>query len=328
MNAQTQATSALPQRFLPPVSRLRSISGPLLGLIALCAFFSLWTDAFFSLRNLLNILDQITVLGILAVGMSLVIISGGIDLSVGAVLAFSMMVMGVCERTLGLPFGLAMIAAILAGAMCGAVSGGLVVFARLPPFIATLAVMSIARGFANILTEGRQIIGYPQWFTELASVRHFDVFSITVSSFIVITLVVAIILRYRPAGRNLFAIGGNPEVARLVGIRVKLSTLMVYVICGALAGFAALTFAARLDSSQPSSGQGYELDTIAAVVVGGSSLSGGVGSIGGTVIGVFIIGVLRNGLNLMGVSPFMQQVLIGVVIAVAVMFDTLGRRNR
>jgi len=325
MNAPT---SALTHRFSWRPGMMRSISGPLIGLMALCIFFSLQTDAFFSAGNLLNILDQITVLGILAVGMTLVIVTGGIDLSVGSVLAFSMMVMGVCARSLGWPFELSMIAAALAGALCGALSGSLVVWARLPPFIATLAVMSAARGLANILTEGRQIVGYPEWFTQLATVRHFDYLSLTVAGFIVIALITALILRYRPVGRNLFAIGGNAEVARLVGIRVKTSTLMVYVISGLMAGIAAVAFAARLDSSQPSAGQGYELDTIAAVVVGGASLSGGVGSIGGTVIGVFIIGVLRNGLNLMGVSPFVQQVLIGVVIAIAVMFDTLGRRKR
>jgi len=330
MTAQTSARPepATPPRFNWRPGVMRSISGPLIGLVALCIFFSLKTEVFFSMGNLLNILDQITVLGILAVGMTLVIVTGGIDLSVGSALAFSMMVMGVCARSFGLPFEWAMIAAALAGALCGAVSGGLVVWARLPPFIATLAVMSAARGLANILTEGRQIVGYPEWFTELATVRHFGFFSLTVTGFIVIALVAMLILRYRPVGRNLYAIGGNAEVARLVGIRVKASTLMVYVISGLMAGIAAVAFAARLDSSQPSAGQGYELDTIAAVVVGGASLSGGVGSIGGTVIGVFIIGVLRNGLNLMGVSPFVQQVLIGVVIAVAVMFDTLGRRKR
>jgi len=325
MNAQTPARSP---RFRWRPGLMRSISGPLIGLIALCVFFSLKTDAFFSSGNLLNILDQITVLGILAVGMTLVIVTGGIDLSVGSVLAFSMMVMGVCSRTFSLPFEISMLAAALAGAACGALSGSLVVWAKLPPFIATLAVMSAARGLANILTEGRQIVGYPEWFTELATMRHFGYLSLTVAGFIVIAIVAALILRYRPVGRNLFAIGGNAEVARLVGIRVKFSTLMVYVISGLMAGIAAVAFAARLDSSQPSAGQGYELDTIAAVVVGGASLSGGVGSIGGTVIGVFIIGVLRNGLNLMGVSPFVQQVLIGVVIAIAVMFDTLGRRKR
>lgn len=310
------------------MSFLKKMSGPLVGLILLCVFFSLTSEFFLSTRNGLNILDQVTVLGILAIGMTLVIVIGGIDLSVGSVLAFSMMMMGVMERQMGLPLELAIVVGIATGALCGLVSGLLITVAKLPAFIATLAVMSVTRGLANILTEGKQIVGYPDWFTALATVRQFGFLSMTVATFIVLAIIAAIILKYRPAGRNLFAIGGNPEVARLAGINVNLNTCVVYALSGALAGLAAVAFAARLDSSQPSAGLGYELDTIAAVVIGGASLSGGVGSVSGTVIGVFIIGVLRNGLNLLGVSPFIQQVLIGIVIAAAVTFDTLGRRRR
>ncbi|WP_244530191.1 ABC transporter permease [Rhizobium sp. NFR07] len=310
------------------MSFVKKMSGPLVGLILLCIFFSVTSEYFLSARNGLNILDQVTVLGILAIGMTLVIVIGGIDLSVGSVLAFSMMMMGVMERQMGLPLGLAIVVGILTGAACGLASGLLITVAKLPAFIATLAVMSVTRGLANILTEGKQIVGYPEWFTSLATVRQFGFLSMTVATFIVLAVIAAIILKFRPAGRNLFAIGGNPEVARLAGINVNLNTCVVYALSGALAGLAAVAFAARLDSSQPSAGLGYELDTIAAVVIGGASLSGGVGSISGTVIGVFIIGVLRNGLNLLGVSPFVQQVLIGIVIAAAVTFDTLGRRRR
>ncbi|MGF9564659.1 ABC transporter permease [Neorhizobium sp. JUb45] len=310
------------------MSFVKKMSGPLVGLILLCVFFSLTSEFFLSARNGLNILDQVTVLGILAIGMTLVIVIGGIDLSVGSVLAFSMMMMGVMQRQLGLPLELAIVVGIATGAICGLVSGLLITVAKLPAFIATLAVMSVTRGLANILTEGKQIVGYPDWFTSLATVRQFGFLSLTVATFIVLAIIAAIILKYRPSGRNLFAIGGNPEVARLAGINVNLNTCVVYALSGALAGLAAVAFAARLDSSQPSAGLGYELDTIAAVVIGGASLSGGVGSISGTVIGVFIIGVLRNGLNLLGVSPFIQQVLIGVVIAAAVTFDTLGRKRR
>ncbi|MGI2035423.1 ABC transporter permease [Rhizobium panacihumi] len=310
------------------MSFVKKMSGPLVGLILLCVFFSLTSEFFLSARNGLNILDQVTVLGILAIGMTLVIVIGGIDLSVGSVLAFSMMMMGVMQRQMGLPLELAIVVGIGTGAICGLVSGLLITVAKLPPFIATLAVMSVTRGLANILTEGKQIVGYPDWFTSLATVRQFGFLSMTVATFIVLAIIAAIILKYRPAGRNLFAIGGNPEVARLAGINVNLNTCIVYALSGALAGLAAVAFAARLDSSQPSAGLGYELDTIAAVVIGGASLSGGVGSIFGTVVGVFIIGVLRNGLNLLGVSPFIQQVLIGVVIAAAVTFDTLGRKRR
>jgi ribose transport system permease protein len=302
--------------------------GPLIGLVLLCVVFSLSSDYFLSLRNALNILDQITVLGILAIGMTAVIITGGIDLSVGSVLALSMMTMGWLERYAGLPLAAAIPLGVATGALCGLASGLLITKARLPAFIATLTMMSVGRGLANILTEGKQIVGYPDWFTSLAIVRHMGFVSATVALFILLTILAWAYLRFRPGGRELYAIGGSAEVARLAGIQVEKLTTLVYVTSGALAGVAAVALAARLDSSQPSAGLGYELDTIAAVVIGGASLSGGVGGIPGTVVGVLIIGVLRNGLNLLGVSPFVQQVVIGLVIAVAVTFDTLGRRNR
>jgi ribose transport system permease protein len=313
---------------MPRLSLTSGVQGPLIGLVLLCVVFSLSSEYFLSFRNALNILDQVTVLGILAIGMTAVIIIGGIDLSVGAVLAFSMMMMGWLSREFGVPLPLAILLGILTGALCGLCSGLLVTVARLPAFIATLAMMSVARGLANILTEGRQVVGFPDWFTQLSTVRHFGFLSMTVCLFLILVVTAGIYLRYRAGGRNLYAIGGNPEVARLAGIDVKATTIGVYVAAGMLAGIAGMTLAARLDSSQPSAGLGYELDTIAAVVIGGASLSGGVGSMGGTVVGVLIIGVLRNGLNLLGVSPFVQQIVIGLVIAVAVAFDTLGRRNR
>ncbi|WP_158872072.1 ABC transporter permease [Antarcticirhabdus aurantiaca] len=304
------------------------VAGPLIGLVLLCIGFALASEYFLSVRNALNILDQVTVLGILAIGMTMVIVIGGIDLSVGSVLALSMMMMGWLAKTAGLPLPVAMILGVATGAACGLVSGLLVTLARLPPFIATLAVMSVTRGLANILTDGRQIVGYPDWFTNLATIRHLGFFSVTVTVFVVLMVIAGVFLRYRATGRNLFAIGGNPEVARLAGIDVRRYTILTYVAAGALAGVAAVTMAARLNSSQPSAGLGIELDTIAAVVIGGASLAGGVGSVAGTLIGVLIIGVLRNGLNLVGVSPFFQMVVIGSVIALAVAFDTLGRHRK
>jgi ribose transport system permease protein len=303
--------------------------GPLIGLVLLCLVLSVATDNFLSLRNFLNVLDQITVLGIMAIGMTLVILIGGIDLSVGSVLALAAMVLGFVSHpdylNLGVPAGIA--AALLAGAMCGLVSGLLVTVARLPPFIATLAMMSVARGLANIVTDGSQIIGFPGWFTDLSIVRNFGFLSATVATMLILTALFAAFLIYRVNGRNLYAIGGSAEVARLSGISVSRLTNWVYAVCGALAALAGIVLAARLDSVQPSAGVGYELDTIAAVVIGGASLNGGVGSIGGTAIGVLIIGVLRNGLNLLGVSPFIQQIVIGVVIALAVAADTWRRRT-
>jgi ribose transport system permease protein len=304
-----------------------NIGGPLIGLALLVLVFSFSSDYFFSVRNGLNILDQVTVLGILALGMTAVIVIGGIDLSVGSVLAFSMMMLGWLYQDVGLSLGLAIPLAIGTGVLAGLVSGLLISYARLPAFIATLTMMSVARGLANILTEGRQIVGYPEWFTALATVRHFGFLSATVGLFLLLAGCAWVYLRYRAGGRNLYAIGGSAEVARLSGIKVRKITLWVYALSGGRAGLPAWPWAPRLDSSQPSAGLTLELDAIAAVVIGGASLSGGVGSIGGTLVGVLIIGVLRNGLNLLGVSPFIQQVVIGVVIALAVTLDTLRRRQ-
>ncbi|TIM38012.1 ABC transporter permease [Mesorhizobium sp.] len=296
--------------------------GPLIGLVLLCLALSVTTDTFLTVRNILNVLDQVTVLGIMAIGMTLVILIGGIDLSVGSVLALAAMVMGFVGHpdhlNLGMPAGI--VTALVVAGLCGLVSGLLVTVTKLPPFIATLAMMSVARGLANMITDGSQIIGFPDWFTSLSIIRHFGFLSVTVGLMIVLAIIFAIFLNYRATGRSLYAIGGSAEVARLSGIPVKSLTNWVYAVCGVLAGLAGIVLAARLDSVQPSSGFGYELDTIAAVV------SGGVGSIGGTAIGVLIIGVLRNGLNLLGVSPFIQQVVIGVVIALAVATDTWRRR--
>jgi ribose transport system permease protein len=275
----------------------------------------------------LNILDQITVLGIMSVGMTFVILIGGIDLSVGSVLALAMMVMGWVANIAGWPIGLAIPLALLVSALSGLVVGLLVTSFRVPAFIATLAMMSVARGVANMITDGQQIVGFPDWFTMLAIDRHFGILTATVFLMLAIVIVAWLFLKYRSEGRMLYAVGGNPEVARLAGINVPLVTIGVYVLCAVLAGLAGIVLAARLDAVQPSSGFGYELDTIAAVVIGGTSLSGGAGGIGGTLIGVLIIGVLRNGLNLLNVSPFLQQVIIGVVIVLAVGVETLRRKK-
>lgn len=306
---------------------VRGATGPLIGLILLCVFLSVATKTFLSLRNFLNVLDQVTVLGVMAVGMTLVILIGGIDLSVGSVLALSGMVMGYLGNNLGWPFGVAIVAALIASALCGVTSGFMITRLNMPAFIATLAMMSIARGVASIITNGEQIVSFPDWFSNLAIIRHFGFLTVTVAVMIAIVVIAWIVLTYRAAGRALYAIGGSAEVARLAGVNVRKATLIVYTLCALAAGLAGVILSARLDSAQPSSGIGYELDTIAAVVIGGASLSGGIGGIGGTVVGVLIIGFLRNGLNLLQVSPFVQQVIIGLVIAIAVAADTVRRKR-
>ena len=322
--------STEPQTQKLELSRLISIkgaTGPLIGLIVLCLFLTVMTDSFFSIRNFLNVLDQITVLGILAVGMTFVILIGGIDLAVGSVLALSMMVLGYLNVEAGLPMGVAIAGALLASAVSGAFAGVMITEFKVPAFIATLAMMSIARGLANMITDGSQIIGFPAWFNMGAITRHFGFLTATVAVMLIVFLLAFLYQRLRAGGRELYAIGGNPEVPRLAGINVKRKTIAVYVASSVLAGLGGVLLAARLDAVQPSSGVSYELDAIAAVVIGGTSLAGGSGGIGGTLIGVLIIGVLRNGLNLLSVSPFVQAVVIGAVILLAVAAETFKHRR-
>lgn len=321
-----QATDQARGRGMNALSALRGTTGPLIGLILLCIFLSFATDKFMSARNLLNVLDQITVLGIMAVGMTMVILIGGIDLAVGSVMALTMMVMGYLANQVGLALPVGIILALGAAAVTGAVSGILITALGVPAFIATLAMMSVARGLANMITDGQQIVGFPSWFSLLAYTRLGGFLTLTVAVMLVVFVLGWIYLRYTTGGRSLYAIGGNQEVARLAGINVNLYTIGVYVVSGLLAGLAGVVLAMRLDSVQPTAGVSYELDTIAAVVIGGTSLSGGKGGILGTIIGVLIIGVLRNGLNLLGVSPFTQAVVIGVVIALAVAAEAIKRR--
>lgn len=315
--------SALANRL---VASVRGTGGAFIGLVVLVVVLALIAPNFATSRNVLNILDQVTTLGIVALGGTAIIITGGIDLSVGSVLALSTMVLGWLSHDGGWPMWAAMAAAVVVGGACGLVNGVGVTVAKLPPFIATLAMMSIARGLANLITDGKQIVGYPEWFFNLSSSRMAGFFSVTLIVLIGIYALGALWLRYRASGRSLYAIGGGEEVARLAGIRVKPITVWTYTLAGILAGIAGIVLATRLDSSQPTAGTGLELDVIAAVVIGGASLSGGVGRVSGTVVGVLIIGVLRNGLNLLGVSPFIQSILIGLVIAGAVMADVLKRK--
>lgn len=319
----TQSPAARKSRISDLLS-LSGATGPLIGLLLLCIFLSFATDSFMTARNLLNVLDQITVLGIMAVGMTFVILIGGIDLSVGSILALAMMVMGYLANSVGLP--LAILAALAVAAFSGALSGLLTTTFSVPAFISTLAMMSIARGLANMITDGQQIVGFPAWFSMLSFTRYGGFLTVTVAVMLVVFAIGWIFLRYTSGGRSLYAIGGNPEVARLAGINVKLFTVGVYLVSGLLAGLAGIVLAMRLDAVQPTAGFTYELDTIAAVVIGGTSLSGGQGGIVGTIIGVLIIGVLRNGLNLLGVSPFTQAVVIGVVIALAVAAEFFKKR--
>ena len=326
MSAQANQSGEATPRF--KIDLTAGVWGPLIGLIVLYIFFVFKAEHFFTIQNAIIIFDQVTVYGILAIGMTLVIITGGIDLSVGSVLAFSAMTTGWLFSIVGMPFLPALLCGLLIGAAAGLVSGLLVTYARLPPFIATLAMMTIARGLANKYTDGNVVSGWPDALNSLNTYRYFGVFTATTAFFLLLVLGTWAFLRFRPAGRNLYAIGGNPEVARLAGIPVKLYIVSVYVMAGLLSAVAGMANAARLQTSQPYDGLGYELTAIAAVVIGGASLSGGVGSMGGTLIGVLIIGVLNSGLSQIGAQTYDKDVIVGVMIAAAVAFDTLIRRRR
>jgi len=299
--------------------------GTLTGLLALVVVLWALTPHFLTVSNLLNVAEQATIIAIVAVGMTFVIITAGIDLSVGSVLAFAGVVMASLLHA-GLPLPLALVAGLVTGLLCGVVNGLLITVGRLPPFIATLGMMSVARGSALMFTEGRPISGFSEGFRALATG---DVLGVPtpVVIMIVIYALAHFVLRRTKLGRYTYAIGGNEEAALLSGINVRVYKTMVYGLAGMLSGLAAILLTARLNSAQPIAGMNYELDAIAATVIGGTSLLGGEGTVVGTLIGALIMAVLRNGLNLLGVSSFIQQIVIGSVIIAAVLID-MGLKRR
>ncbi len=300
--------------------------GTLIGLIVLAIIFWILTPYFLTLTNLLNIAQQTSINAIIAVGMTFVIITAGIDLSVGSILAFSGVVLA-SVLNLGAPFPIAVIVGLAVGFLCGSVNGVLITRGKLPPFISTLGMMSVARGAALLYSQGRPISGFSESFRFLANGEVFSIpFSVIVMIFVY--LLAHFVLTRTKLGRYTYAIGGNEEASVLSGVNVYRYKTLVYAICGMLSGLAAVILTARLNSAQPIAGIMYELDAIAATVIGGTSLMGGEGTIVGTLIGAFIMGVLRNGLNLLGVSSFIQQIVIGSVIIIAVLVDMALKKQR
>ena len=301
--------------------------GTLSGLLGLIVVLWILTPHFLTVSNLLNVAQQATIIAIIAVGMTFVIITGGIDLSVGSVLAFAGVVMANALQS-GVPLPLALLIGLGVGLLCGVINGVLITIGRLPPFIATLGMMSVARGAALMFTEGRPISGFSEGFRSIATGEILRI-PAPVVIMIVVYLIAHFVLKRTKLGRYTYAIGGNEEAALLSGINVRLNKTLVYGIAGLLSGLAAILLTARLNSAQPIAGMNYELDAIAATVIGGTSLLGGEGTVSGTLIGALIMAVLRNGLNLLSVSSFFQQVVIGSVIIFAVLIDmALKRRGK
>jgi len=309
----------------------------LLGLLLMVVIFSVSAEGFFSIDNFWLVLTQISVNMCISVGMTLVILTGGIDLSVGSILALSGVVMaGLLKNGLELPafnlfIGLTVLGAVLAGLLVGSFlglfNGIMITVLRIPPFVATLAMMTIARGLTQLWTGGAAITGLGEIFGYVGTARLAGV-PVRVWTCVVIVGIAILVLKKTRFGRYVYAVGGNERAAKLSGLNVNRIKLRVYTIAGALSAVGGLIVTSKLDSATPVAGDGYELDSIAAVVIGGTSLSGGKGSVLGTVVGTLIIGVLNSGLIILRVAPFWQKVIKGCVILLAVAIDRLNTKEQ
>ncbi|WP_088035161.1 ABC transporter permease [Evansella clarkii] len=301
--------------------------GIIIGLFVLCIIITLINPSFLTSNNLLNVLRQTSTNLYLALAMTMIIILGGIDLSVGSIMA----VVGVVTTSLvalfAFPVWLAVSVGLLVGMLFGALNGYVIATTIIPPFIVTLATMNIARGAAYVLSDGKPIRVMSDSFNSIGSGYIGGVLPAPVLYLIILLIVCYIIMNKTKLGRYIYAVGGNAEAAKFSGINIKRVKFFAYTFSGLMAAIAGIVLASRMFSGQPTAGSGAELDAIAAVVLGGTSMTGGIGRIGGTVIGALIIGVLSNGLNLMGVSSFWQYIVKGVVILIAVYADVLKKRN-
>jgi inositol transport system permease protein len=340
MTETAHAESQAPAK--PDIIGFLARFAPLIFLIMLMGAFSVGEPRFLTPLNLFNILRQVSIYGLLAIGMTFVILTAGIDLSVGSLVAFAGLVAAAVSKgglsnrfTVGAgaesashAWYLAALAAIGVGVVGGAVQGLAITRLKVPPFVVTLGGMSAFRGAALLFAAGGPISGFEPNFVWLGQGRILGQVPVPVVIFLAFAVLAHIALRYTRYGRQIYAVGGNPEAARLSGLNVRGVIMSVYVIMGFFAGLGAFVLDARLDSAEAVAGTGYELTVIASVVIGGTSLFGGVGTIFGTVIGTILIGVLLNGLVLMNVSAYIQQIIIGIIIVLAVAFDTFAKSRR
>ncbi len=311
---------------------------PVIFLAGLMIVFAVLEPRFLSSVNLFNVMRQISITGLLAIGMTLVILTAGIDLSVGSLLALaglaaaivakggieSRFSVGAATEAAGYGWGLAMLVAVLVGIAGGWLQGMAITRLKVPPFVVTLGGLSVFRGAALLIAGGGPISGFDAAYVWWGQGRIGPV-PAPVVVFLAFAILAHIILTYTRFGRHVYAVGGNIEAARLAGLPVQRILVLVYVIIGFFTGLAGFILSARLNSAEAVAGIGYELTVIASVVIGGTSLFGGVGSVAGTVVGSVLIGVLINGLVLMNVSPYVQQIIIGVIIVLAVFFDQFAK---
>ncbi|MEB0003413.1 ABC transporter permease [Cryobacterium sp. 10I1] len=318
-------TTLAPARRRVDYKKFLANNGALVGLVVLCLALFIATPDFLTGQNLLNIGIQVSTVAVLAFGMTFVIVAGGIDLSVGAVAALAAMVSSWLFVAAGLPGWLTLIGGLVTGLLAGMVNGLANAYGKLPSFIATLAMLSVARGLTLVISDGRPIKTAPE-VSFLGG--NLGPVPMPIVVLLLSAVVASFVLNRTVIGRSMYAVGGNAEAARLSGLPVKRILVTVFALAGLFAALAGLLLAGRLDSAQPQAAAGYELDAIAAVVIGGASLSGGLGKISGTFVGALVLVVIRNGLNLLNVTSFWQQVVIGLVIALAVGVDVLRRKTR
>ena len=314
---------------------------PLIFLAVLMGGFALAEPRFLSTVNLLNVLRQVSISGLLAIGMTFVILTAGIDLSIGSLLAFCGLAAAIIAKGSatgnfslggggaepGYGWGAALLVAVVIGIAGGSIQGFAITRAKVPPFVVTLGGMSVFRGAALLLSGGGPISGFDENFRFWGQGRVAGV-PTPVLIFLGFAILAHVVLRYTRFGRQIYAVGGNPEAARLSGLKVNRVLMSVYVIMGFFAGLGGFVLAARLNSAEAVAGIGYELTVIASVVIGGTSLFGGIGTVFGTVIGAVLIGVLLNGLLLLNVSSYIQQIIIGLIVVLAVAFDTFAKSRR
>lgn len=331
--ANTASPSGLRARLFNPAARQKLLA--FASLLLMILFFSFASPNFMEVDNLVSILQSTAVNGVLAIACTYVIITSGIDLSVGTMMTFCAVMAGVVLTNWGMPLSLGIAAAIFFGALSGWVSGMVIAKLKVPPFIATLGMMMLLKGLSLVISGTRPIyFNDTEGFSAIAqdSLIGDLIPSLPIPNAVLILFIVAIgasvILNKTVFGRYTFALGSNEEALRLSGVKVDFWKVAVYTFSGAICGIAGLIIASRLNSAQPALGQGYELDAIAAVVIGGTSLSGRTGTILGTIIGAFIMSVLVNGLRIMSVAQEWQTVVTGIIIILAVYLDILRRRRR
>ncbi len=309
-----------------PVRYIKGNAGILIGMTAMCIAMSFLSPVFLTSSNILNVLRQVSTNANIALGMTLVILTGGIDLSVGAVVAIAGTMAAGFIALSGLPVSIALAMGLLVGIAIGFINGFIIAKTGMPPFIVTMAMTTMARGTVYVYTGGLPVRTLDPIFNEVGS-GYLGPIPFPVIYTAVLYIGVMIVLYRTKLGRHIYAVGGNREAARFSGISITRVEIAVYTIIGFLSAISGIVLCARMYSGQPTIGAGFELDAIAAVVLGGTSFTGGVGTIGGTIIGVLVIGVLNNGLNILGVSSFWQLIVKGAVILLAVYIDSLKKKT-